>query len=179
VLAALGLTLCACSASGSSSRSAGRPSSSTGATSATVPRLSAFPTLGPDRCPTVEAHLTLQWLAALPSLPRGTEVVKELLPPPGAGVTAKDQFHSALVVAPVDLQAFVDHTRTQWPAEGWTLGRGEQESLDAEGGAIQGQTYVAFRATPCAHKHVEAVVTTARIPSAPTSSTDPDQTHQP
>ncbi len=59
------------------------------------------------------------------TLPDGSVAIRTV-PDPAPGL------HVVVYRSPASLEGFVDHVTTDWPAQGWQLGRGEREQGEAE-----------------------------------------------
>ncbi len=91
------------------------------------------------------AHVTLDWLPADLPLPDGSYATQDLDtagPPP----TVESTTHRGLLVVKGSVENFREFVNTQWVAAGYSLGKGDAEQGEAEGGYRKGEFGGAFRA---------------------------------
>jgi hypothetical protein len=115
--------------------SGGDPKASTSAS----PTASGGPI--PGCMPLPERASNPRWLPRTLPLPRGSYTAKATL--------ARAPFNQAVFAVKGNLHDFVTFVLAQWPAKGWTLGRGDAEPGEAEDAFFRpgGKEYGAFRAT--------------------------------
>ena len=103
----------------------------------------------------------IAWLPPEMPLPAGTY--------PVADVSDGGTYHRALLAVPTSLKDFVSHVLSTWPAQGWSLGRGDSEPGEAED-AFRGHDLAgAFRARTayCDQSWTELYLVVGPAPTAP------------
>jgi hypothetical protein len=86
----------------------------------------------------------LSWLPADLPLPDGSYAIQDLDasgPPP----TVASETHRGLIAVHGSIDDFVTFINTQWIAQGWSLGKGDAEQGEAEGGYRRDDVGGAYR----------------------------------
>ena len=120
--------------------------------------------------PVPPAGATLPWLPPDLTLPKGSFAVQDVdaaAPPPSMPASGS---HRGLIAVQGSVDDFVSFIHSDWTTRGWSLGKGDSEQGEAEGGFRRGDVGGAYRVRDvyCDPSYTELLLVYSPAPAAVT-----------